>query len=352
MRIKRIIIVLVALVVGLSIAVWKWPNGQTDPQQLEKVKYSIEQPHNGTPAANSVATPGVDIAIPDVPGANLTQEDKKNIEKIVQVYSAPIEFWGKVLDQHGNAVPNVTVHYSVADKYFKDGSKYEGAGDAQGFFSIDKLKGTGLYVRVAKDGYYHIAEKSARSFGYGMPVGGTPPSKGNPAIFLLHKRGETEPLIKSAGTVRLPRDGTPTEITLRKERPAAVPVGQGDLRVEVWTDDANKDARRMYDWRCRVTVPGGGFIERTREFDFTAPIEGYVSTFEYAMKRGEARWINRVEREFFVQLKDGAFARLRFDLAAGGDHFVSLESYLNPKSGSRNLEFDSAKLATAPTAKP
>lgn len=150
-------------------------------------------------------------------------------------------------------------------------------------------------------------------------------------------------MIKAIGTVRLPRDGTPTEITLRKERPVAVGSGQGDLRVEVWTDDANMDARRQYDWRCRVTVPGGGLVERTGQFDFVAPADGYSPVFEQAMQRVDSRWTNGFEKNFFLKLRDGTFARLRFDLAAGGDHFVYLEGFLNPKPGNRNLEFDPAK---------
>lgn len=348
---KHTFIVLLVLLLVVLVGLWKWPRSQ--PPQL--TQGSVSPPQSATPAvpaAIPAQEPAPEVVIPDLPGANLTPEDKTKIGRIVQVFSAPIDFWGKVIDQHGDPVPKAAIHYSFADKYFKDGTKSTGIADDQGLFSLKDGRGAGVYVSVYKERYYGTPQ-SAGSFGYGMPVGGKPPSKDNPAIFVLHKMGETEPMIKSVGTVRLPRDGTPTEITLRKERPAAVGSGQGDLRVEVWTDDANKDEHRRYDWRCRVTIPGGGLFERTGPFDFAAPADGYSSVFEQAMPRSGSRWTNNLKKEFFVKLSDGCFARMHFELAAGGDHFVYLESFLNPKPGGRNLEYDSLQdVGKPPTTKP
>lgn len=338
---KRIIAVLVILLVVGLVSLWRFSGSA--PKTTEVPETVGSSPSATAPLTPPTQTLAKGIAIPDVPGANLTPEDKKNIGKIVQVFSAPIDFWGKVVDRHGDPVPDAKVHYAAADKYFKDGTKYEGTSDEQGLFSINNVKGAGLYVRVAKEGYYHIDDVSARSFGYGMPSGEAPPTRESPAIFVLQKMGETELLIKSEGNVPLPRDGTPTEISLRRERPAAVATGKGDLRVEVWTDDAHKDAQRQYDWRCRITVPGGGLVERAGSFDFAAPVDGYAAVFEQAVSRGDQRWTNGLRKEFFLKLSDGNFARISFQLAAGGDHFVYLVSFLNPKPGSRNLEFDQAK---------
>lgn len=277
--------------------------------------------------------------IPELPGVKLTREDKSKIQKIVEVFSVPISFWGKVIDQNGNPVPKAAIHFSFADKYFKEGTKRSALADDQGFFAIEDGKGAGVYVSVYKDGYYGTSQSSG-SFGYGAPVGLPRPTRDNPAIFVLHKMGEAEPMIKSMGTVRVPRDGTPVAITLRKERPVLVGREQGDLVIEVWTDDANKDDRRRYDWRCRVTVPSGGLVERTDQLDFFAPAEGYSSEFEHTALRTGPRWTNNLKREFFLKLPDGVFARLSFELAAGGDHFVYLESFLNPKIGRRNLEYN------------
>ena len=57
-----------------------------------------------------------------------------------------------------------------------------------------------------------------------------------------------------------------------------VAPGLGQLRVEAWVDGAMQGQMRNYQWRCRVSVPGGGLIERADPSAFEAPIEGYKPT--------------------------------------------------------------------------
>jgi hypothetical protein len=84
---------------------------------------------------------------------------------------------------------------------------------------------------------YMIDGKSANTFAYGVgpdSVRQEPPTKDNPAIFVLQKMGMTEPLIHiSSRTYRAPRNGTPVEVDLTTGRMS----GQGHLRVEAWTED-------------------------------------------------------------------------------------------------------------------
>jgi hypothetical protein len=342
---KYFIVVLVVLLVGVLVGLWKWPRPQSKPTELAHDGKS-QQPLTAASPTKPDGTPPPTIVIPDIPGANIPPEDEEKLAKIGAVYRAPVDFLGKVIDQHGHPVVGAKVKYSLVREYFRDATVVDGGiSDEHGLFSRTGMSGASVLVSVFRERYYGT-DRSARSFGYGMPSGEAPPTKENPAIFVLHKMGETEPLIFAQGSVRLPRDGTLTEISLRRERPAAVAIGNGDLRIEVWTDDANKDALRQYDWRCRITVPGGGLVERTGAFDFSAPLDGYTATFEHAMLRGGSRWTNNLQKEFFLKLADGSFARVSLQLAAGGDHFVYLESYLNPTPGSRNLEFDPAKAIT------
>jgi flagellar basal body-associated protein FliL len=343
---RRSIIVLVVLLISLLVGVFKWTHDQTKPlgtpQQANPPK---ENPSAKAPAIQTDTTPQ-DIVIPDVPGHKLSDQDKSNIAKIVQVFNASIDFWGKVIDQDGNPVVGAAVHYSAADKYFKDGTKYEGTSDERGLFSISNIKGAGLYVRVSKDGYYHIDEKSARSFGYGSPSGEAPPSKQQPAILVLQKMGETEPLIKlETGGVLVPKDGTPKKLSLRRERARLSGSLSGDLQVELWSDYQQPPVfQKSYDWRCRISVPGGGLRERSGEFNFEAPTENYIETFEYKMPATTERWQPSMKKEFFLRLADGCYARVNLNVISGGDIFVTLESYLNPVPGRRNLEFDPAKV--------
>ena len=162
-------------------------------------------------------------------------------------------------------------------------------------------------------------------------------------MFVLQKMGKTEPLIYvSSRTYRIPKDGTPVEVNLK----AGQKSSQGDLRVEAWTED--KDIKRHYNWRCRVSVPNGGLVERKGQFDFEAPAEGYKSSDEIVMTQTAEEWQPQAKREYFVKLPDDKYGRLTFYMITQGDHFFEIESYLNPTPGSRNLEFDPAKAVKSP----
>lgn len=342
---KRIIIILIVLLLGVLVGIWEWPHARPNPSEVAQATKTQEPSSPSKMPAKQTDTPPQGTAIPDVPGVNLTPDDKAKLAKIVQVYSAPIDFWGKVIDQHGEPVPMAAIHYSFADKYFKDGTKRTGVADDQGFFSLDDGKGAGVYVSVYKEGYYGTPQ-SAGSFGYGMPVGGKPPSKDNPAIFILQKMGETEPLIKlEPGSVLLPKDGKPYQLSLRRER-ARLSSSQssGDLQIELWSAyQPPPPYGGVYDWRCRISVPGGGLVERVGEFNFEAPAENYAQAFEFKMPATTKRWQPSLKMEFFLRLADGCYARAKLDIITGGDHFIDIESYLNPTPGHRNLEFDTAK---------
>ena len=105
--------------------------------------------------------------------------------------------------------------------------------------------------------------------------------------------------------------------------------------------DAQKDAAGRFDWKCRMTVPGGGALQRGGEFDFQAPEGGYERSIEVDMPRtlGE-KWQRIKTLDYFLKLKDGSFARATLTMYAGHNNFLVLDSYVNPKPGDRNLEYD------------
>jgi hypothetical protein len=298
------------------------------------------------PSQKNIATPAsrIDVPpapIPDVPGAKLTQQDKEKLGKIITVFSAPIEFFGRIQDTRGNPIPAARVHYSAANNYFGESSKYEGLSDAEGFFSIKGIKGAGLYVDVYKEGY-DGTKLSGASFGYGMPSGKTPPTQANPAIFVLRKKAATEPLVVvTSRQYEVSKTGTPIRIDLQSGRQGV--AGNDPLTVQTWVNDERKDAKGRFSWKYRIEVPGGGLTERKDEMDFQAPADGYRPSDEIDMLADRADWNTSASREFFIKLADGKYAHVKIEVMVGGRfNFVVLESYLNP-SGSPNLEHDSAK---------
>lgn len=267
----------------------------------------------------------------------------------------PFTFVGKVVDQNGDPVPNANVQWGANNNPdpYKSGTRGQTLSDSGGFFSINS-NGIGLYVEVAKVGYDRVPSElgggnrgSYGGFVTGGHLGNTDSpmgTKDNPSIFVLRKMGETVALIKSENFVRVPRNGSPVGIKLENAQAAS----NGDITVEAWTNDETKNEAGHYDWRCRISVPSGGLVERKDQSAFEAPADGYKPFDEINMPRTAERWKPQESREYFVKLADGRYARIRFEMVAGGDNFVSITSYLNPTPGDRNLEFDPAKVVKSP----
>lgn len=347
---KRNHVIAVVLIVAVAVLAAVLVMRKSDAPKPQAATSVVPAPTlipRATPTAAVPATsPSPQIALPPEVAAKLSEPDKVNIGKILEAFGAPIEFYGKVIDDRGAPVDGATIYYSVADQYFGDSSKYTGTSDSDGSFTISGVKGAGVYVEVSKEGYYRVTEKSYASFGYGVPSGRQPPSKDNPAIFVLRKKGIAEPLVYvSSRQYKVPRDGTPFEIDLRTGRQAG--AGAGDVKVERWVSDQNKDAAGRFDWKCRISVPGGGLIEKTELFDFDAPENGYTEAVEIDMpKTLGSNWQRTKRVEYFLKLRDGPFARVVLTMHAGHNNFLVMESFVNP-SGSRHMEYDPSKQASA-----
>ena len=268
--------------------------------------------------------------------------------KVVEaIYTAPIAFYGKVVDQYGQPVANAGIDFGAIDEFWENGSNYHGQSDQNGFFSIKGILGAGLTVGVNKEGYDGIKGKSYQAFGYGMGVDETrqkPPTKDAPALFVLRKKALAEPLIViSRPQYDLNRNGSPIGIHLETGETGT--SGMDVVEVSCLTHEELKDARGRFDWTFGISVPGGGLVERQDETQFTAPEEGYSPQEQIQMNINDPsrRWSSVMENRYFIKFADGRYARVSVSAYAGGRSFVVLESYLNPNPGSRNLEFDPAK---------
>lgn len=261
-------------------------------------------------------------------------------EAINSILSTPITFYGKVVDQYGNPVPHASVSYGLLDKFNESGSVGKSSADGSGHFTISDVRGAVISVSVYKNGYYQIEDLSKGSFSYGYGPDSTtqpPPTKNDPAAFVLHRMGETEPLIViEKRSFRIPKNGTPVMVDLATGNVSET----GQLKIEAWTSDPISGGHRFYDWRCRVSVPGGGLTERNEQFEFEAPSEGYREYDEIVMMGNEPEWEKRFEKDYFLRLPDNTYARIKFSFTSAGDHYSRIETFLNPRSGSRNLEYN------------
>jgi len=262
----------------------------------------------------------------------------------------PITFYGKVVDDKGKPLEDAKIALFALDhldNMNSTGSKYELKSDAGGLFSIRGIHGMALNVTASKAGYYPLPE-SAGNFGYvpqtlGGNVKPPHPDSSDPAIFVLRKMGMSEPLVHQKKDVTISKTGDAVPMDLRTGKTYG--LSNPDILVQSWTLDQGiaPGTYKHYDWVCLITVPGGGLQARKGgEFDFEAPADGYQTYDKLEMSSAADPWESRQSREYFLKLANGEYARMSFSMYAGGYNFFSIDSYLNPTPGHRNLEYDAS----------
>lgn len=339
MKRKLLLALALLLLVLVSWLIWI---GKSQPDVAGTPKSrptKSEQPVPGTSEKNQPRTRPESSE--KTPFSDLSQEEQFGI-----VFGASIKFYGKVIDQEGVPVQGAKVKIGAADRFWADGTDYFRESDAEGLFSIQGIKGAGIYVSAEKEGYYRT-EKSNGRFGYGMPSGQEPHDEpDDPAIFVLHKQGQCEPLIYweipkttyGRSWVQVPNGGS-ISVDLKsgdigRNTPHSILISQSNTKVE------RENARNPYDWNFEVKVPGGGILLKEGKFNFQAPENGYAETFSKSFSKEEEEWADSFIKEYFIRFADGTYARVHLDMST--HQFIIRSSYLNP-SGSRNLEYDPSK---------
>ena len=256
-----------------------------------------------------------------------------------KAFRTSIAFYGRVLDQHDNPVPNADVKCYVNG--LRRDPPRELKSDLDEYFSKGAT-GISLGVQASKPGYlsYPGSDTKVTSSGrFDYAVGTNPhlPDRSSPVIFRLYKVGPVEPLVHiGEKSFRIARDGSPLTVSVN---------GQGTQRVVMrcWTYDLNRpEGQHKYDWKFEISIPNGGLQARGDAFVFEAPTQGYVPEdtvdMPASLHSGFGGWDDSAERAYFIRFDDGTFARANLRMRAGGSHFVEWESFFNPKVGSRNLE--------------
>jgi uncharacterized repeat protein (TIGR03803 family) len=257
--------------------------------------------------------------------------------RIMDAMQAPIDFYGKVVDEKSNAVSNAGVSFRWSDltaRGFENSSTAQS--DSNGLFSLTGKQGGSLTVSVGKNGYYTF-DRWGKTFFYSKMDAGRKhiPDPLNPVIFYLRKKGQGVELIASENGmrpdvwVRVPKDGTPVRVDFFQKQPSVT----GQLEISQikppWQGATN--------WSFRLHIPEGGLVENQDEFQFEAPETGYQTTVGYDFKKGETNWTTQVTKQFYItfgQPRKYGWLRIESNLA---QETIFLTYAINP-TGSRNLE--------------
>lgn len=195
--------------------------------------------------------------------------------KMRSAFTTPISFYGRVVDQNGDAVPDASVTLDANDKPGGTPTHYNRTTDANGWFSIEGIRGISLAVEVSRSGYRSIppqrnAVASSGLFEYAVPTiqGPRPPDKQHPAVFTLYKLGPPQDIAAiPKKDVRIDRNGTPATISLDSTTGHTV-------IIRCWSADLGRPAeQRQYDWKVEISIPDGGLQPRQDDIEFAAQPE-------------------------------------------------------------------------------
>ena len=348
-KIKAIVIVLVLLLVGVLLVIFSDEKSEQEAARGSSEKQDVRTNQRTEIDRNDPQITPELIARHEAATKKMEQEA---IQQIKNAFGTPINFWGKVVDENQNPVQGAEIRFGANDKYYETGSKYQSVSDENGLFSIANIKGRSLSVDVSKNGYYSPHETAQGQFRYYQPqYSQLPiPTKQSPAVFILKKKGETEPLIKYTKGSKIPASGASVGFDLKQG--TVVPLAKADLIVSGYpnhkpTYQGKKDYPYPwgYEWGYQLKVAGGGLIEKEGgKYAFVAPENGYQETFKFDMPQSEhdEGWKSKDKRTFYVRLTNGNYAEINFRYVPGGDRFMVVNGLYNP-SGSRNLEYDKSK---------
>jgi hypothetical protein len=340
---------LVLVVVTAAVVVWfstRKPAGHptVEPATAETTQTNEARrtPIASTPVPQrkqtAVSAPTASAQTPESnPGASIEprrQQMEEERQRGLNEWRAPIEFFGLVVDENTNAVEGVLVDFDCNDLSPSGTSFYHTQSDVNGLFLIQGITGKLLGVKVSKVGYYSY-QPHGLNFYYAGQNQNFVPDRANPVIFRLKKKGVAEPLVVFEKTFSISISCKPLQVDLKTG-------GQEAVIMEFIRRAPENPEDRLYDWIFRMTVPNGGLVLSTNEFDFFAPEREYESLALVEMKASLGdQWQSRMKREYFLKLPDGNFARVALDLMSHNGS-LRIQAFVNP-SGSRNLEFDPAK---------
>lgn len=259
--------------------------------------------------------------------------------RFLSAWQATINFYGKVVDEKNNPVPEANVSFAWSELPTDDGERFANTkSDTNGLFSLFGKQGRSLSVSINKEGYY-TSHGGHWGFNYALGPDMLTPDPSNPVIFHLRKMGQPQNLITKtfppgAGQIwQLHHDGTPINLDLFNGTQTS--PGSGQVKLEFWRDVSNRKAN-VFDWKLQISILGGGLAQTDEEFAFIAPETGYKPAIVIDMPATNEKWQTELKTKCYIEMPNGDYGEFELHLLAYNGVFT-VHSAINP-TGSRNLE--------------
>ena len=330
------------LIVLLLVAWWFLKSKGVSPVEPPVRSVPVRSPNSTVPNGTTSQPGPSHPKSMTQPASNPVDPKVAQIEAIVAAEnSRSLDFYGIVIDQHGDPVAGVKVKAGVGlivSFSHSDGKDYFTETDTSGRFSFVGIHGAGVGFLFTKAGY---------SYDQRQPASSRPndyvPEPNNPVVFAMWKLKGSEPMVKTRIHAYIPCDGTPTMFDLLTGKKV---LSGGDLTVRLTRDPVQIVRGNPFGWQLSLEISEGGLQEITDLYPNEAPAVGYQQIVTVSMPVGAKNWSADCKDTYYFTAENGHdYGRINIDLT--GDFqppptSFDADIYINP-SGSRNLEFDPAK---------
>lgn len=343
---KKIILFACTITLLAFLAWWRWSSAESASPVT-----STRSPSSESEAPSSInktiaghATP-IQARAAHVPAK---PELQKQLREIMDNANRPISFFGKVIDQDGNPIPDVKITFSI--RYMKEVSPIgiidtfnhpSKKTNSDGCFALTGEKGSLLVVKsLEKEGYESSPKAFDGTYWYWHDTNPYQPDPETPTLFRMWKKSGAEKLVKQQTMTRVPYDGTSIIFDLLTGKVAS----NGDMRLMLVRNPRQiVYGQRNYEWTLTVEAVDGGVIETQDEQMYRAPADGYQPKLVIHVPSNMVGWTDRKSVAFYIKSRSGKYyGSVQLDVQVGSDKpttGLAFRSFINP-SGSRNLEYD------------
>jgi hypothetical protein len=261
-----------------------------------------------------------------------------------------IRFYGAVVDQNGQPVPQATIYITVLYNSITGAGQKRGViqSNMDGTFTVSGYKGRTLDIGLRKEGYDYEGDVGPFHYTQLVGPGSFVPNEQAPVKFVMWKRQGAEPMVSHVSVkLELPYDGQEHRLDLLKG--CLVPEG-GDIVVRLSAPPVTlEETRKRHAWDWDLVLEAeGGFVFSTQKLMSQAPEGGYRPVMNLGRKMTDKIWWDQATGDFYVLSRRKLYSKLHLyftgnpALGTGG---LWLDWKTNP-GGSRNLEYDKAKDVT------
>jgi hypothetical protein len=305
---KKRIILASAISLILPFSFWFKPQAPSPPFSGDS--NTIPSPGGGTNQTSQVQVTATQRR-------RMTARDLVEYGRSVDI--RPIEFYGKVIDQDSNPIPNVEIEYTV---YPTPTGPDPGIGklmsDDQGLFSVRNHMGARIAFALRKSGYRPAEPHSGASYSLFSPDDERyTPNSTDPQILRMWREKGAEELFEVNQEYECDLPECSVRIDLLK---AQLVEAGGDLQIIISRGPGSRDKGELFDWRCVILpIDGGVQIVDDRSAvstTFEAPITGYTNRLEFINPKNDVKWQSMKSVYLFLMSRSGRiYARFGLNIS-------------------------------------